>query len=370
MDALSPVPAADWIDNAAALGAWLGDIPADAAVGMDTEFMRRDTFYPQLALLQLSYGGRHALVDPLAFDAGTLLDDTFGKRAVTSIMHSASEDLEALAPLLPRGPHTLFDTQIAAAYAGMGAGLSYRALVAAVIGDDLDKGETRSDWMQRPLTQSQLAYATLDVVHLHRIHAELVSRLQARGHFSWFEEDCRRLLARAASAGDDQPQRGVRAAAEWPSERQALLRRILRWRDTTARKLDRPRPWLLDETLALSLANNLPHSQADLDTRGRGQRALRSAQRQELFELLHQPVTPGEVTATLPIPGHPSGEAKKAITAMKTVVDAISVELDLPQGLVCARRNLDEYVVSGQWPDGLAGWRRQALEPKLAPLLP
>jgi ribonuclease D len=363
-------PVADWIISDDQLATWLAGIPADAVVGVDTEFMRRDTFYPQLALLQLAHDGRYALIDPLAFDAGPRLQALLGAQPTVSVMHSASEDLEALAPLLPKGPHTLFDTQIAAAFAGMGAGLSYRALVAELIGDELDKGETRSDWLQRPLTPSQLAYAALDVVHLHRIHALLSERLAERGRTEWFAEDCRRLLQRAGNGGDAQPQKTFKGASDWAPERQALLRRILRWRDAAARSLNKPRPWLVDDNLAMSLASNLPHSQDDLDTRGRGQRALRSAQRRELFELVHEPVTAEEIAATQGIPGHPFGEAKRVITAMKAVVEATAVELDLPAGMLCARRNLDDYVVTREWPEGLIGWRHEVLYDRLAPLLP
>ena len=192
-----PEPAADWIDHRDALLAWLDDVPANAAVGLDTEFMRRNTFYPQLALLQLGWNGRHALIDPLAFDIGDALQPLLGAGPAITIMHSASEDLETLAPLLPNGPHILFDTQIAAAFVGMGLGISYRALVAELVGAELDKGETRSDWLQRPLTESQRLYATLDVVYLEPVHAQLAARLAERGRAAWHAEDCERLKRRA-----------------------------------------------------------------------------------------------------------------------------------------------------------------------------
>ena len=175
---LSQTAAADWIDQPDALQSWLAALPPDAAIGLDTEFMRRDTFYPQLALLQLGWNGRHALVDPLAFPIGAALQPLLGAGEAVTVMHSASEDLEVLAPLLPAGPHQLFDTQIAAAFAGMGLGVSYRALVAELAGVELDKGETRSDWMRRPLTSSQCSYAALDVVYLKTIHEQLAERLQ------------------------------------------------------------------------------------------------------------------------------------------------------------------------------------------------
>ncbi len=364
-------PEADWITHRAALEAWLAALPPDAVLGADTEFMRRNTFYPQLALLQLGWNGRYALVDPTAFAIDDALQPVLGASATVSVMHSASEDLEALAPLLPDGPRQLFDTQIAAAFVGMGLGISYRALVAELAGVELDKGETRSDWLQRPLTASQRAYATLDVVHLALVHEQLSERLAQRDRGRWHAEDCERLKQRAsARRGESQPQRSFRAAAEWSAQQQARLRRILLWRDQTARALDRPRPWLLEDPLALSLAEQPAASQAELDRRASGQRALRSAQRTELFELLAKPIEDAEIAATAKIPEHPQGEAKKALAAMKLQVDALATELDLPPGLLCPRKALEEYVVTAEWPELLEGWRREVLQQKLAACLP
>lgn len=364
----SPTSAA-WIDHRAALEAWLGHLPADAVVGLDTEFMRRDTFHPQLALLQLGWDGRYALVDPLACEIGDTLRPRLA--TATTLMHSAGEDLEALATLLPEGPGTLFDTQIAAAFAGMGLGLSYRALAAELAGVELDKGETRSDWMQRPLTASQRSYATLDVVYLEPLHRHLSERLAQRGFGEWHAQDCERLKRRAGQhEGDPQPQRNFRAAAEWPHAQQALLRRILRWRDRSARALDKPRPWLIEDALALSLAQQPPSSLAELEQRVRGQRALRSAQRAELFELLAEPASSEEIAATASIPGMVPGEAKKALAAMKDSVDRLATELDLPPGLLCPRKVLEEFVVTAQWPEFLQGWRHGVLHQRLTALLP
>jgi ribonuclease D len=363
-------PQADWIDQRSQLEQWLSGLTAGAVLALDTEFMRRNTFYPQLALLQLGLNQQYALVDPLAFDIGTALQPLESANVVT-LMHSASEDLETLAPWLPQGPRVLFDTQIAAALVGMGLGISYRALVAELAGAELDKGETRSDWMQRPLTASQSAYATLDVVYLHTVHQQLAERLAQRDRSAWHAEDCERLKRKSCQrSGDEQPQLALRGAAEWPREQQALLRRILLWRDATARRLDRPRPWLLEDALTLSLTQQPPKHADELDQRTSGQRALRSQQRAELFDLLAPPVTNEEINATSPIPSFPQGKAKQALGAMKQSVDELAVELDLPPGLLCSRKVLEEYVVTQVWPEALEGWRRDILHTRLSSLLP
>lgn len=368
---VTPAATAAWIDHRDALLAWLSDVPANAALGVDTEFMRRNTFHPQLALLQLGWEGRYALVDPLAFAIGDALLPRMAAANSPIVMHSAGEDLEALAPLLPEGPGTLFDTQIAAAFVGMGLGVSYRALVAELVGIELDKGETRSDWLQRPLTASQRLYATLDVVYLEPLHEQLAARLAERDRSAWHAEDCERLKRRAnAREGDPQPQRAFRAAADWSRAQQALLRRLLLWRDRSARALDRPRSWLLEDALALSLAQSPPASLAELEQRARGQRALRAAQRVELYELLAPAPGDDELAMTAPVAAPLLGPAKKTLAAMKDTVDRLAADLDLPPGLLCPRKALEEYVISGDWPEFLEGWRRGVLYDRLSTLLP
>ncbi len=364
-------PDARWITRPAELDAWLDEVAANDVIGLDTEFTRRNTFHPKLSLLQLAHGQRYALVDPLAFDFGEVLQRQLGERALTCVMHSAGEDLETLAPWLPHGPLMLFDTQTAAAFAGMGAGISYRALVAELCAVELDKGETRSDWNRRPLSEAQKCYATLDVVYLARLHEVLSARLRARGHLDWFAADCERLKQRAEpDALPTQPQLELQAAAGWPRPRQALLRRILLWRERAARRNDKPRAWLIDNPHALELARNPPADLQQLRQLTRGQRALRGVLRDELFDILRGEPDAGEVAATLPIPGRPNRQARDTTQAMKQRVDALAHRADIPAALLCPRKALDAYVATRQWPERLQGWRRELLEPELAPLLP
>jgi len=360
---------APWITEGPTLATWLGGIAESGAIGLDTEFMRRDTFYAKLALIQVAAEGRCVLVDPLAFDCAPGVRQLIEGRLC--VMHSASEDVDALAPLLGDTPLKLFDTQIAAAMCGLGFGLSYQRLVELLLETHIPKDETRSDWLRRPLSAAQLEYAEQDVAHLHELHALLGERLRERGRLAWHAQDCARLAARAHRAeANPQPQRAFRSAAGWPRARQALLRRILLWRERAARTLDKPRSWLLDDPAMLSLAQQPPSSSDELFERTRGLRALRSAPRAELFELLRAPVSETELAETAPVPPAPSGAAKAAVTAMKLAADAIALELDLPAGLLCPRRALEEYVTTHAWPEALAGWRRELLEPALASKLP
>lgn len=358
---------ADWIERNDALHDLLQH-PAPT-IGLDTEFMRIDTFLPRLALVQVEVAGRIALIDPTAGIDPAPLAARLADPACTVVMHSASEDIEALATWSCVIAN-LFDTQIAASFAGLGAGLGYQKLVRELTGVELEKGETRSDWLRRPLSERQLEYAALDVVYLPALHAELGTRVERRGYRTWLEQDCARMLERARQREPDmQPQVAMRGAAEWPRERQALLRRILIWRDATARAIDRPRPWLLDDAHIMDFAARPPRTADELADRGKGQRALRSAQRAELLDVLSAPLAPDDLAFT-PIPAAPTPREKSVIAAMKEVVTARATELDLPEGLLCARRHLESLLATRQWPAALEGWRHEVLHDRLVALLP
>lgn len=354
---------AAWIDCTDALREFLER--GNPLIGLDTEFMRTDTFAPRLALVQIEVDGAIALIDPTADIDMQALAARLSDPGTVSVMHSASEDLDALAPILPLGLGTLFDTQIAAAFSGIGAGIGYQKLVAALVGVDLPKGETRSDWLQRPLTSQQLEYAAQDVLHLPFLHEELVRRMQARGFEQWHVEECARMLERARHReADANPQVAFRTASEWPLEQQARLRRLLVWRDATARRIDRPRPWILDDPRVLDFAARPPRDGEDLGERSKGLRALRSAERSALLALLAEPLRDDELEFTK-IPPPATLQERRAITSLKEIVVARALELDLPEGLLCSRRHLETLWLTREWPAALEGWRKPLLHDAL-----
>lgn len=357
-----------WIDDAAALQDLLPTL--GETLCMDTEFMRTDSFLPKLALIQIERDGGGVLIDPTADLDAANLGSLFSEPGRLCVMHSASEDLEALRPIAPNGIARLFDTQVAAAFGGMGPGLSYQKLVAEVTGITLLKAETRSDWLRRPLTTEQIDYAAKDVVYLPTIHQHLVDLLDARGYAGWHAEDCARLAEKARRDEiDQQPQKALRAASDWNPDQQALLRRLLLWREARARTLDKPKPWILDDARALDFVANRPRDDADIYERGRGLRAFRGPQRAEVLELLREPVRDDEREFDA-IPPAPSAQERKAISSLKDIVVAKATELDIPDGLLCSRRHLESLWASRTWPSALEGWRRGVLHDALMARLP
>lgn len=356
-----------WIETPEALRAHIATPPA--AIGLDTEFLRERTYWPQLALVQIALGESDdaiLLVDPLRPGMAKALAPLLADASVLKLMHSPSEDLVAFKHACGTLPAPLFDTQAAAALCGLGTGLGYQKLVQQVTGIALAKGETRSDWLHRPLTAAQLDYAADDVRHLHALYRHLQPQLTASGRDAWLAEDSARQLANAANDETDPwPHLAIRSAQFLDIDGQRRLLRLLRWRDAQARTSDRPRSWILDNELAVALArqklDSRLHFDALLDGFPKAPRNLRTP----LWEALTTPL-PDE--AHLP-PARGEDRDKKQLRALQEAVAAVAAELGLPEGVLASRRLLEALQDGAGWNGPLAGWRRSVLEPRLSPLL-
>ena len=358
-----------WIADPAALTAQLADRPT--RIGLDTEFIRERTYWPHLALVQISLptadGLRILLVDPLVPGMTAALTPILADTAVLKVMHSPSEDLVTLRRDCGVVPQPLFDTQQAAALAGIGSGLGYQKLVEQLTGTALAKGETRSDWLRRPLSASQLEYAADDVRHLFEMHDVLDAMLEQLGRRQWLADDATRTLSNADSDAPERwPHASMRSAQFLDLPAQRRLLRVLRWREVYARESDRPKSWILDNELAVAIARlQRPERQAVqqlVDAHPKGPRKLIDT----LLRVLETEL-PDEHEA----PDASLGEArdKTLLRKLQEAVAKRSTELGLPDGVLASRRWLEALMDQGDWPDALSGWRRQVLEPVLQPLL-
>lgn len=357
-----------WIDSPDALQARLQSWNTPPSVALDTEFVRERTYYPQLALVQIAIPGEVLLVDPLVPGIPERLRALLDDERILKIMHSASEDLQAFLRGCGTLPSPLFDTQVAAGLAGLGGGLGYQKLVQLLTGEVLEKGETRSDWLRRPLSDSQLHYAAEDVLHLHDMHAQLSATLDALDRRAWLEADCARAVRNARNDIDDpNPHLAVRSAQTMDAEGQARLRRLLRWRDVEARRLDRPKSWILDNELAVALARRVPEDfQRFNETLDRHPKAPRKSRR-ELWDLIEAPLSDSERAIPL---GSTEQIDKNRLKRMQEAVAGVAQALDIPESLLCSRKHLESLIEGRGWPEALAGWRRERLEPVLSPLIP
>ena len=241
----------------------LEDAAGRTAVAVDTEFMRRSTFYPQAALLQLCFDDTAWLIDPLTIEDPSPLISLMEDPGMLKILHSASEDLEVFQDWLGVLPEPLFDTQRAAAMVGRGFGMGYRALVLEIEGVDLPKGETRSDWLQRPLTDSQCDYAALDVIHLLTAWRTLHAQCEAQEKLDWVLSDGRDASASLASNAEGYYKR-IKSAWKLDGRQLGILAAVADWRERTARQKNKPRSWIIDDQACLQLAQHNPRNLSDI----------------------------------------------------------------------------------------------------------
>jgi len=237
-----------WIDQDDQLAELCSAWRKQAAIAVDTEFMRSDTFYPIAGLLQIGDGKGCYLIDPLAIKNLVPLRELMLDTAVTKVLHSCSEDLEVFQRWLDVVPSPLFDTQVAAAFAGLGFSLGYSGLVKSLLTIDIPKDETRSDWLQRPLSVAQLNYAALDVAHMLIVYGKLLQLLKTSERLEWVKSDCADLVANARKAEDySDAYQKIGFAWKLRPQELAILRQLCIWREREARVRDLPRNRLIKE---------------------------------------------------------------------------------------------------------------------------
>jgi ribonuclease D len=299
------------IESDGALAEVLEALGSAPEVAVDTEFMRRDTYHPQIALLQLCAGDHAWLIDPLAIDDLAALRAFMTDPKVIKVLHSCSEDLEVFRHWLGVLPEPLIDTQRAAALLGEPFGVGYRGLVEALLGVELEKGETRSNWLQRPLTQSQCHYAAQDVLELVPAWNVLARRAREQDRFPWLLEEGAEARA-ALSERESDLHRRVKGWGKLNGRQLEVLRRLCLWREARARRLDRPRGWVVDDKACLALAREMPRHRESLASLGVLPPAVLRRLGDELLTIVAEAcATPdGDLPETAPRPLDPDQRAR------------------------------------------------------------
>ncbi len=254
-----------YVDSSAMLDEFLQALDGEKAIAIDTEFMRERTYFPKLCLIQVALSDSVWCIDPLALEDPSLLFGALHDPAREKVIHAARQDLEIFFNETGRIPTPLFDTQIAAALLGRPDQIAYGGLVGEFFSIDLDKTSTRTNWAQRPLTNSQLAYAAADVRYLKEIKCRLVEELRRKGRESWLEEECSGLCD--PRRYENEPSiawRRVKGVAKLDRGQLGTVRALAAWRERTARARDLPRGWVLKDDRLIALARTAPSSSSEL----------------------------------------------------------------------------------------------------------
>ncbi|HEY9285707.1 MAG TPA: ribonuclease D [Pyrinomonadaceae bacterium] len=252
------------ISTQAEFDALVGRLRSGREIAMDCEFHGEGRYHPELCLVQLASEGEAVAIDPFELDLAPL-GEVLADASVVKVFHAAENDIPLLAKATGQPVRNVFDTQIAAAFAGYGAAPSYTALVERVCGVTLSKGSRFTDWGARPLSKEQLSYALDDVRYLSEIAAALREVLTRRGRLEWaamaFEE-----MAAKALAPRDRSRLYLRLGRlKGVSPRQlAVLREVAAWRDARAASINKPVQTVAPDQALLQLAYDLPRTEADV----------------------------------------------------------------------------------------------------------
>jgi ribonuclease D len=353
---------------------------AAGRVGIDTEFMGEGRYRALLCLVQVAVetanGVRVEVLDPLTteFDPAPLAA-VLADPAIQVILHAGRQDVALLRREWQTDIHGIFDTQVAAGFAGLRAQLGYEALLHEMVGVRLRKSASFTRWDTRPLSDEQIGYAREDVLHLTELADALQSALTARGRLDWALEECRML----EEASDEREPNTIfnrlpRINSLEPAQRAVALE-LVRWREETARENDRPVPSVLADAPLVEVAKRRPSSLDRLaQIRGLNESTLRRRGRAILGV-----VERGRTREPIPVDGDrpaPADANDAPLIALgEALVRARAAEAGLAYELIAARADLQRIVTAVRLgePDAnvrtLQGWRREVVGTELLELL-
>lgn len=343
-------------------------------LALDTEFIRIDTFFPRLGLIQVCDGSASYLLDPLTLTDWQAFVALLRSESIVKVFHSCSEDLIVFNNFFNQLPRPLIDTQKAAAFLDYGYSISYQNLVKEVLGIEISKGETRSDWLRRPLSPDQLTYAALDVAYLPEIYLLLMQRLKEKQRDAWLTSECEQMLVQSSldKHEGDWESYYLNLGAAWRLDMQQLgaLQRLCVWREQEARRRNKPRSWIAKDADLIILSERLPTTRTDLIALQELPRPLVQQDGATLLEIIASPHSGPALQPEL-IEQPLTPEQRKLLKKCQDIVRLKAEELGISPELLARKKQLipliAEYQMNNRftWPASMGDWRREILETAL-----
>ena len=247
------MPAPPTITRQRDLDALCERVDAADLIGLDTEFVSEDTFHPELCLIQVVTPTEMAVIDPQTVDVKTFWQSLVrGDR--TTVLHAGREELGFALRAVGKVPARIFDVQIAAGFCSNEYPASYGSVVGKFLGRQPMKGEQRTDWRRRPLTDAQITYALEDVRYLLPLHERLTNLLSKQDRLTWFEEEIATWQQSVVSAQDRKDWRRVSGIGTLAARNLAIVRELWHWRQEEARRINQPPKRLLRDDLLVEIA--------------------------------------------------------------------------------------------------------------------
>jgi ribonuclease D len=354
-------PIADTADAVTDLAARL---VAHGSIGLDTEFLRERTYRAELCLLQVAAGAEAVCVDPIAVPDLGVLAAPLTTAGVVKVMHASRQDLEVLLPAVGL-VRPVFDTQIAAALAGFAAQVGYAELVRRLLGVELSKAHTRTDWSRRPLSPEQIEYALDDVRHLIPLQLALGEQLERLGRLTWLAEELAGLTdPRSLATDPEEAWRRLKGLRGLDPARERLARQLAAWRERRAIERNRPRGWILDDAALREMIVRVPRSMAALQAIAEVPAGVLRHCGEELLACIAAAQVPDPAP---PLEARQRPDPAKAALVKKLAAlnQAVATELGISPEVLSTRRDLEQLAEGGRDLAALHGWRRPVIGERL-----
>lgn len=340
-------------------------------ITLDTEFLRETTFYPIAGLIQLSDGEIPYLIDPLSITDWSPLADLLKNKQVVKVLHACSEDLELLFQVTGAIVEPVFDTQLAAAFLGMGITLGYSPLISLLLNKEISKEEKRSDWLQRPLNYEQEQYAAADVMYLITLYHTLLDKLSSQKQI-WLYEDTKELAESYALTPDFETlYQDSRQGWRLSRQQLAVLKALYAWREEQARMQNIARGRLLKDNSLFMMAKYLPSTLTALAKTPEVHPRVLRKEGDVILEVIQKAINmpadswPERLNKPLSInSGRFAKELKKQVYQQ-------AEELSICPELLWRKKIIEKILkivgtdYSYQLPDSLRGWRKEILSDSL-----
>jgi ribonuclease D len=349
----------------AELGAYLKTLEA---IGLDTEFLRERTYRAELCLAQVSAGSDAHCVDPLALTDLRPLTPALTAQGTIKVMHASRQDIEVLLPVTGL-VRPVFDTQIAAALTGLPAQVGYAELVRRLLGHELAKSHTRTDWSRRPLSPEQIEYALDDVRYLLPLKSLLEEQLQKLGRLEWLTEELAALDdARSFSTEPEQAWQRIKGLRGLDEERLRLAQQLAAWRERRAIERNRPRGWILDDAALREIVLQVPRSTQALTAIAEVPAGVVKHCGEELLACVRA-ADIADPAPALQSRARPDPQKTALVKKLAALNQAIAAELGLSPEILATRRDLEQLADGRQDVAVLKGWRRAVIGDRMLALL-
>ncbi len=365
--------------------AFLDDKPEFACI--DTEFIRQTTYWPQLALIQIASPFRSCIIDPIGANLSfEPLLKILRHPGITKVLHSGRQDLEIFFSLFQETPFPVFDTQIAAAFLGLGDGLGYDKLVYHFLNIEIDKTSQHTNWLKRPLSQAQLNYALDDVLHLCAIYPLIHDQLYEKNRLEWMQESFTALMSKEIYLIDiDKAWLKVKhQIRKW--EALSILRDLCAWREEKARYHDLTRTSFIEDKFLIDLCQMSFLSFEEVFTITTLHRqsivpkdlisefylcyseAHRLIENKEKLGVTRQQEIKKAIKKMYPKPH--SGVVKDRLKKLRDIINALANELEISARLIANKSEIESFAKDPSRDHKLLqGWRGEILNDKLKEFL-